>query len=257
MFMALIYSRCDKNSDWLKLESSGVPSPCVGMPVRPQLELVMGSMIMMKPGPETGMNIIGNMSTWVGGHANTKTVLVHVTHTAATITRTPKNIAPISNVWAQGIVSGGGASYITSLEQMLSANPDERRDLLPIILPVTENNKRSAICATGYMHGRSPMDDYPHYSSVQYVNARLESDGLSLDDVYNQDHSDMYDDLVDHMASLPRYWLKSQWIDCYGEVNPSQEFRAEGTLYNGSERVWNGVEPFFSQNPKLPMRAIV
>ena len=257
MVMALIYSRCDKNSDWLKLESSGVPSPCVGMPVRPQLELVMGSMIMMKPGPETGMNIIGNMSTWVGGHANTKTVLVHVTHTAATITRTPKNIAPISNVWAQGIVSGGGVSYITSLEQMLSANPDERRDLLPIILPVTENNKRSAICATGYMHGRSPMDDYPHYSSVQYVNARLESDGLSLDDVYNQDHSDMYDDLVDHMASLPRYWLKSQWIDCYGEVNPSQEFRAEGTLYNGSERVWNGVEPFFSQNPKLPMRAIV
>lgn len=257
MVMALIYSRCDKNSDWLKMESSGVPSPCVGMPVRPQLELVMGSMIMMKPGPETGMNIIGNMSTWVGGHANTKTVLVHVTHTAATITRTPKNIAPISNVWAQGIVSGGGVSYITSLEQMLSANPDERRDLLPIILPVTENNKRSAICATGYMHGRSPMDDYPHYSSVQYVNARLESDGLSLDDVYNQDHSDMYDDLVDHMASLPRYWLKSQWIDCYGEVNPSQEFRAEGTLYNGSERVWNGVEPFFSQNPKLPMRAIV
>jgi hypothetical protein len=257
MVMALIYSRCDKNSDWLKLESSGVPSPCVGMPVRPQLELVMGSMIMMKPGPETGMNIIGNMSTWVGGHANTKTVLVHVTHTAATITRTPKNIAPISNVWAQGIVSGGGVSYITSLEHMLSANPDERRDLLPIILPVTENNKRSVICATGYMHGRSPMDDYPHYSSVQYVNARLKSDGLTLDDVYNQDHSDMYDDLVDHMASLPRYWLKSQWIDCYGEVNPSQEFRAEGTLYNGSERVWNGVEPFFSQNPKLPMRAIV
>lgn len=258
MSIAVLFSRCDRQEDWLRLEDNDIVSPCSVTIVRPAFEVVMGSMVFMKPGPETGVNIFGNLMTWVGGHTATQTILVTMSLTAGTMTRRDKNLMPLSNVLCQGIISGGGDRWITHLDQIRDEEIHARADILPIINPATECNLPDYFSILGYYN--NVLDDYitesgleeqyPQYSSVQYLINRLKPSDSSeatytLEDLYSVDRDEGEDALVYDKTALPPIICKDEWITATGAVHASRSHRKTTMQGDGASSVWEGTEAMF------------
>lgn len=254
MTMAVIFSRCDIMEYWTDLEDNNVLSPCSAMVIRPAFECITGSGIFMKPGPETGVNVFGNLQTWVGGHTATQTVLVTMSLTTASVTKREKNIMPIENMVLQGVVSGGGDRWITSLEEIHDEDPHNRADLLPVILPVTENSLPESFSILGYfravledyVYEASKTQEYPHFSSYQYLATRLKPSNpenqYTFEDLYTTERDDNMDDLTYDGPMLPGIILRDEWIDSMGGLHTSQSLRNTIMQGEGAELVWMGSQ---------------
>lgn len=264
MAYVLIFSQCDKPEDWILMDENNVLTPCGAIVARPCRSTITYTYVMIKPGPQTGVTIFGNLSTWVGSVTLTKVIYINISLTAGVLTKRPKNIAPIENAQLVAVVSGGLDRWIQSLEDMYNENPHERGDLLPIIVPPNEvYDLDEYIPALGYKSLVMDVDDdngYPVYSSAEYLNTRLkakpgEEDSYTLQEMMEREN-DMDDDLVGNMVGKPRIWLRDEQFNADGEQISSLCHFKSNMQGIGSGDVWRGISTFFKppyEKPRYPI----
>lgn len=258
--LAYFMSRCDTPEPWEQMISCDVIVPCNIIVFRPLIEHWMDSFLLMKSGPETGVNVIGNTNMMVGRSVNDKMLHANLTLWMNTIIIHPENVIVMRNVKTRQIIGGVDMRWIVD-QQELNAPANSRGSLIPLLVPITEENFPNAMSISGAIQfpDTNPALDRPQinlYSTCQYYE-RVWGFSKLID--Y---HFDQYHKFYQDGPRLPPVSFEGQkyaynrakgdWskrTDCKGHRKP------QGSV-PGARAVWNAERPYFTDIKDIDYRTL-
>lgn len=258
--LAYFMSRCDTPEPWEQMISCDVLVPCNIIVFRPLIEHWMDSFLLMKSGPETGVNVIGNTNMMVGRSVNDKMLHANLTLWMNTIIIHPENVIVMRNVKTRQIIGGVDMRWIVS-QQELNSPANSRGSLIPLLVPITEENFPNAMSISGAIQfpDTNPALDRPQINLYSTCNYYDHVWGFSKLIDY---HFDQYHKFYQDGPRLPPVSFEGQkyaynrakgdWskrTDCKGHRKP------QGSV-PGARAVWNAERPYFTDIKDIDYRTL-
>lgn len=233
---------CTMMPQFIRMMESDILVPFDLLLVRPVLEHDMYSLVVMKPGDDTGQNIMAGalLDYGVDVDHQTRKITFSLRHIA--IVKVADNVAILPSRMARRYVAGGGVTLYESPSQY--KNQVGRPDLIAMVVPMGHEVHRyepiggiNVDGVNGEAAGSYRFPDAGMYERIWR---------LSEQAMYTRERADGYDNAA---AELPDYsWTGASLNYNKTEWQPAQGHRRGGS-HPGCRDVWDANEPVFPDPP--------
>ncbi len=151
-----------------------LPLPFQFLVAEPHILFVGGSMVVMVPGPRTGMTLLGNQDGRIQGDVDRKVDRFHLNFYMKAVVMNPANISTSRNVFLKKYVQGMGAAFYDPLSTndmenyANGTNPDDY-NLFCMVVPPEWRPTRTVMDVCGFFDpSLVTRDQTPHYPTAQH-----------------------------------------------------------------------------------------
>lgn len=240
--MTYVTAPCSQMEHYTRMMDSNILVPFDIFLVRPALETDMYSIIVMKPGLDTGLHAIADTVLDYGKDVDHQTRKLTFSIRHATIIKAPDNVAILPSRISRRYIGGGGVQLYDNADQL--SNPtDSRPDLISFIVPMGTSFHRvepiGGIDISGLYGGRgtSRYPDATFYEAIW---------GLSFQAIATIDNANRY---YDASAVIPTYSWRGEYLTYDRKIRyPAAGHRCGGS-HPGCRKIWDGNQDIFPPMP--------
>ena len=240
--MTYLTARCGEMHHYTRMMDSNILVPFDILLLRPCLETDMYSIVVMKPGLDTGLHAISDTVLDFGKDVDHQTRKITFSIRHAAVIKAPDHIAILPSRISRRYVSGGGVKLYDNPDQ-LSQTSDVRPDLISFIVPMgTKFHRVEPIGGidNGSVYGARGTSRYP---DAQFYEDIWE---LSSQAAATIDNASRY---YDASAVIPNYSWRGEYLTYDRKIRyPAAGHRCGGS-HPGCRKIWDGNQDIFPPMP--------
>ena len=240
--MTYLTAPCDEMRHYSRMMDSNILVPFDIFLVRPCLETDMYSILVMKPGLDTGLHAIADTVLDFGKDVDHQTRKITFSIRHAAIIKAPDHIVILPSRISRRYVSGGGVELYDNQDQL--SNPaDTRPDLISFVVPMGTNFHRvepiGGIDVSGVYGGRSASryPDAAFYEAVWHLSDQAAA---------TIDNGSRY---YDASATIPTYSWRGEYLTYDRKIRYPAAGHRSGGSHPGCRKIWDGNQDIFPPMP--------